>query len=185
VARFIRNDVAAALMTDLGSRTAEHIGSSDWHGWVREIGRAFAHLHSLPVRVCPFDETLGVRLSRAAAAVQSGCVDPGDFDERNRGVAPNELYERLVASMPEREDRVITHGDATLSNLILTGHGQIGFVDCSHVGKADRYVDLALLVAGLEERFGTGALAAFGEGYGGLSWDSQKSKFYLDLYELF
>jgi aminoglycoside 3'-phosphotransferase II len=101
--------------------------------------------------------------------VQSGCVDPGDFDERNRGVAPNELYERLVASVPEREDRVITHGDATLSNLILTGHGQIGFVDCSHVGKADRYVDLALVVAGLEERFGTGALAAFGEGYGSLS----------------
>jgi len=159
------------------SHTAEHISSSDWQRWVREIGRAFAQLHSLPVAICPFDETLGVRLSRAAAAVQSGCVDPGEFDERNSGITPNELYGRLVASVPEREDLVITHGDATLSNLILTDHGQIGFVDCSHVGKADRYVDLALMVAGLEGRFGTDALASFGEGYGGLSWDSKKSEF--------
>jgi len=185
VACFMRNDVAPALMTDLGSHTAEHISSSEWQRWVREIGRALAQLHSLPIAMCPFDETLGVRLSRAAAAVQSGSVDSGEFDERNRGITPSDLYGRLVASVPEREDRVTTHGDATLSNLILTDDGQIGFVYCSHVGRADRYVDLALVVSGLEERFGRDVLASFGEGYAGLSWDSQKAEFYLDLYELF
>ena len=185
VARFIDKDVAAALMTDLGSRTAEHIRPSGWHAAISNIGRVFADLHSIPVEACPFDETLGVRLSRANAAVRSGCVDPSHFNERNRGTTPDELYERLVANVPEREDRVITHGDATLSNLILTDHGQVGLVDCSHVGMADRYVDLALVVAGLEERFGTDALAAFSDGYGALSWESGKAEFYLDLYELF
>ena len=185
IARLLENDLAAALMTDLGSQTADNIGSSGWQATVAQIGREFARLHSIAVKACPFDEGLSVRLARAGEMVRAGLIDPAHFDERNRGLTPGALYDRLVASVPEHEDLVLVHGDADLSNLILSKDGQVGFVDCGNAGKADRYVDLAVLTAGLEERFGAEALGAFSQGYGHLPWDSKKTDFYLDLYELF
>lgn len=184
-ARLLKSDLAAALMTHLGSRTGEQIDAKGWQAPIRQIGRALARLHSVPTATCPFDETLHVRLARAEKAVRSGAIDPAHFDDRNRAVAPSALYDRLAARVPEREDRVVTHGDATLSNVIFGNDGQVGFVDCGNAGIADRYVDLALLVAGLEELFGPESRSVFTQGYGRLPWDAQKAEFYLDFYELF
>jgi len=139
----------------------------------------------LRVENCPFDHSLPLRLARARELVQSGDVDPADFDERNAGVTPVDLYYRLEGSAPRYEDLVVTHGDATFSNLIVGRDGQIGFIDCSHSGRADRYVDLALLLAEIKTRFGAEAGRAFFETYGPLDWDEKKDLFYLDLYELF
>jgi aminoglycoside 3'-phosphotransferase-2 len=183
--RFTGERVVAVAMTALGGQTAEHIEQADWHSAVAAIAQAFAHLHSLAVATCPFDETLDIRLARARELVRAGAIDPAGFDERNAGVTPEGLYDRLVAGLPVSEDCVVTHGDATLSNLILEPDGQIGFVDCSHCGRADRYVDLALVVGELEDRFGTQAGRAFTEAYGGRRWDARKAEYYRDLYELF
>jgi aminoglycoside 3'-phosphotransferase-2 len=185
VARFEGEDLVAAVMSSLGDRTAEDIPASNWQPTVREIARALARLHALPVATCPFDETLEVRLSRARALVRSGEIDPGNFDERNVGVTPEELYARLAATIPHGEDCVVAHGDATLANLILGPDGQIGFIDCSHAGRADRYVDLALLLGELEGRFGAEARDMFMGAYGDVRWDAGKAAFYQDLYELF
>jgi len=185
IAHFAAEDVAALLMSSVGERTAEDIPSANRKPALAALGRALAAFHSLPLLTCPFDETLMVRLARAYGLVQSGEIDPSHFDERNAGVTPERLYERLAANVPEREDCVVTHGDATLSNLILGHDGHVGFVDCSHSGRADRYVDLSILVAGIEDRFGTQARNAFTAAYGDLRWENSKAEFYLDLYELF
>jgi aminoglycoside phosphotransferase len=185
VAHFADKDVVALVMSSLGDRTAENIPSANWKPTVTAIAQAFASLHSLSVLTCPFDETLKVRLARACELVRSGGVDPNDFDERNMGITPEDLYERLEVSVPKREDCVVSHGDATLSNLILRQDGQVGFVDCSHSGRADRYVDLALLVGDLEERLGAEARGTFTGAYGEVCWDDRKAEFYRDLYELF
>ena len=172
-------------MSALGGLAVEHIESIDWRAATRAIARALAHLHALTVMTCPFDETLKVRLARAHALVRSGEIDPTHFDQRNFGVTPEGLYARLEAGAPAYEDCVVTHGDATLSNLILGHDGEIGFLDCGNCGRADRYVDLALVVGELEERFGAEARSTFTHAYGNLSWDRRKAEFYLDLYELF
>jgi aminoglycoside phosphotransferase len=183
--RFTGEQVVAVAMTALDGQTAEHVEQADWQFAVTAIAQAFAHLHSLALTTCPFDETLDIRLARARQLVRTGAIDPASFDERNAGVTPEDLYDRLAASLPLPEDCVVTHGDATLSNLILGSDGQIGVVDCSHCGRADRYVDLALLVGELDDRFGTRAGQAFTEAYGGLRWDARKAEYYRDLYELF
>ena len=183
--RLAEDKVVAVAMTALDGQTAEHIARFDWRSPVAAIARAVAHLHSLPLATCPFDETLDIRLARARALVRAGAIDPAGFDERNAALTPGELYERLAARPPVPEDCVITHGDATLSNLILGHDGRIGFVDCGHCGRADRYVDLALVVGELEERLGTQAGKAFAEAYGDLRWDERKAEYYRDLYELF
>jgi aminoglycoside 3'-phosphotransferase-2 len=185
VACFSDEQVAAVTMSALDGQTAEGIVPTEWRPAVAAIARAFRHLHSLPLGTCPFDETLAIRMMRARDLVESGTIDPAHFDERNSGLTAKDLYDRLVSYAPEDEDCVVTHGDAMLSNVIMGDNGQIGFVDCSHCGRADRYVDLALLLSELSDRLGTEACEAFTAAYGDLRWDEGKAEFYRDLYELF
>jgi aminoglycoside 3'-phosphotransferase II len=128
---------------------------------------------------------LNVRLARAHDLIRKGEIDSSQFDARNAAVAPEDLYERLKASVPAQEDRVVVHGDATLSNLIFASDGQIGFVDCGNCGRSDRYVDLAPIVGELADRFGLEARNMFLQTYGGIEWDDRKAGFYSDLYEFF
>jgi aminoglycoside 3'-phosphotransferase II len=158
------------------------------------LARGLAALHALPAAECPFDESLAVRFARAAAAIAAGEVEAGAFAPRNRGIAPEALLARLIAGQ-QPEGVVVVHGDATLSNIIVDGVGAIGFIDCGNVGRGDRYLDLGVLAADIEDRFGREPAAHFaqayggeacgGQAYGGKAWDEAKARFYSDLYELF
>jgi aminoglycoside phosphotransferase len=143
-----------------------------------------AELHKLASADCPFDESLRVRLSRAAEAVESGDVTPEDFEPRNRGTAPEALLAKLMTGQPA-EDIVVVHGDATLTNLIVDSDGRLGFVDCGNAGRGDRYIDLAVLATEIEECFNAEAAAHFVQAYGLARWDSTKARYFTDLYELF
>jgi aminoglycoside 3'-phosphotransferase II len=150
---------------------------------VDSLARALAALHALPLADCPFDESLAVRLARAAAVVAADEVDVDAFEPRNRGIAPAALLAGLMADQPA-EDIVVVHGDATLSNIIVD-NGFVGFVDCGNAGRGDRYLDLAILTADIEGHYGPQAAARFAQAYGQRAWDDRKARFYLDLYELF
>ena len=148
------------------------------------LGRALAALHALPVPECPFDESLAVRLGRARQAVGRGQVDAKHFASRNRGVTPQAILARITAN-PPREDFVFAHGDASLSNMIVAPDGEIGFIDCGHAGRADRYLDLAVIADGIDEYFGRRSVKIFAIAYGAGGWNARKAAFYADLYELF
>jgi aminoglycoside 3'-phosphotransferase-2 len=148
------------------------------------IGRALAALHALPSANCPFDETLAIRLARAKAAVTAGEIDAEAFDPRNQHISPVALLRRLVAETPE-EDLVVAHGDATLANMMATDDLTIGFVDCGHAGRADRYLDLGVTAADIRENFGERFIAPFARGYGIARIDVRKATFFSDLYEFF
>jgi aminoglycoside 3'-phosphotransferase-2 len=150
---------------------------------VEALARGLAALHALPPADCPYDESLAVRLARAAAVVAAGEVHADAFEPRNRGIAPEALLAGLVADQPA-EDIVVVHGDATLSNIIVDGD-EIGFVDCGNTGRGDRYLDLAVLAADIEDHHGPQAAARFAQAYGQRAWDNKKARFYSDLYELF
>jgi len=150
------------------------------------VGRAMAQLHAVPVELCPFDERLGVRLTRAKTDVVLGVVDPEHFDQRNRGISPAHLLARLTEGIPDSEDLVVVHGDATFANIILETSGTVGFIDCGRSGVADRYVDLSVIVWGIENNFGQEWIDSFFRAYGlGNTWDRLKVRYYADLYELF
>lgn len=151
---------------------------------VAQLGRALAALHALPSAACPFDETLAVRLARAGHAVERDEVDVQEFAPRNRGVTPVALLARLYATTPP-EDIVVVHGDASLSNMIVGTDGTVGFLDCGQCGRADRYLDLAVIGAEISEDFGRRWLKPFVTAYGEPRWNVRKAAFYSDLYELF
>lgn len=151
---------------------------------VRLFGRALHALHALPVDACPFDETIQARLAMARRDIDAGMVDPEQFDDRNAGVSPEEIFRRLMQSPPV-EDLVVVHGDATLSNMIVGPDGTIGFVDCGRAGRADRYLDLAVTASYIDEILGEEWIAPFAKAYGETVWQHDKALYYLDLYELF
>ena len=151
---------------------------------VESLARGLGALHRLPAGDCPFDESLSVRLSRAAKAVASGEIDKEDFEPRNRRITPEKLLARVKQGRPA-EDIVVVHGDATLTNLIVDGNGGLGFVDCGNAGRGDRYLDLAVTHAGIEEHFGKDASQYFLRAYRVRHWNSAKALYFSDLYELF
>jgi aminoglycoside 3'-phosphotransferase-2 len=144
-------------------------------------------LHALPIEACPFDERVSIRLARAQADIATGQIDPGRFDERNLGQSPIRLFNHLLATVPNSEDLVVVHGDATFTNILVNSDGKVGFVDCGHCGKADRYTDLAVVVSDIDDRFGQEWIEPFFRAYGlGFDqWDRSKVRFFSDLYELF
>ena len=151
---------------------------------VPALARALSALHAVPVVRCPFDESIAVRLGRAGTLVENGKVDPRTFAVRNRDITPGVLLERLRSALPS-EDVVVVHGDATLSNMIVGNDLSVGFIDCGHAGRADPYVDLALVTEGLAERFGPEMADCFMGAYGRAALDERKAGYFLDLYELF
>jgi aminoglycoside phosphotransferase len=185
IVRIFEDSRLFALLSEglAGTPADDHHGSAELI--VQAIGLAFAELHALPVAECPFDESIEVRLRRAAKQIARGGVDPAQFDARNASLTPIQLLNRLQAQLPVTEDWVVAHGDATLSNVLVDAQGNIGLIDCGHAGRADRYVDLAILTMGIAEAFGQAFVDIFLRGYGGSEWDDAKAAFFRDLYELF
>lgn len=124
-------------------------------------------------------------MRQAREAIDRNLVDASQFDARNADVSPAALYERLARSIPETEDLVVVHGDATLSNMMIGPNGDLGLIDCGHAGRSDRYVDLAVVEAELRTGFGPDAAQCFTAAYGLRAWDEQRAAFYRDLYEFF
>lgn len=152
---------------------------------VAHLARGFRALHAISAVECPFDESTTARLVRARAMIAEGRVDPDEFDERNLGRSPLEIYETLAADAPRIvNDIVLVHGDATFANLLIDGGGNLGFIDCGHSGRGDRYLDLEAVTSDIDEHFGPRWVEPFARHYG-IALDAAKLRFFDDLYELF
>lgn len=174
----------AAMMTDAVPGIPADAIDAPAERLLPALGRGLSQLHALQVQDCPFDERLAVRLARARAAIEQGSVDPSQFEPRNRRIAPSVLLARLAARLP-REDLVVAHGDASLSNMFIDRDGTLCFIDCGHAGRADRYLDLAVLAAEVAGHFGHDAVRIVTRAYGIRRLNASKAAYYADLYELF
>jgi aminoglycoside phosphotransferase len=185
VEKFHAPDLTAVLMTAVPGKHLVAYESADFLEMVHSMARGLARLHVIASTDCPFDETPRARLHRAKQAIDRNLIDPGQFDARNAGLTPSMLYKRLVAIIPACDDVVVVHGDATISNMLIDSSGELGFIDCGHAGRSDRYLDLALVEAELRTEFGRDAAECLIESYGISEWDYRKAEFFRDLYELF
>lgn len=145
---------------------------------------------------CPSPFGLEERLLLAEERVKHGLCDlenvqpdtygPGGFS------GPEELLRWLKNHRPP-VDRVLSHGDFCLPNLLLEGDRVSGFIDLGMCAPADRYQDLALCYRSLKNN-GEGGYGGPGcpglrpEGLFdalGISPDWEKVRYYILLDELF
>ncbi len=148
------------------------------------LARALRELHALPIRDCPFNLSLAVKLRQARERVERGWVDELAFDEPSRGRSAAQLLTRLVAERPA-EDLVVAHGDACLPNVLVSGEYVEGFVDVGRLGIADRHTDLALACRSLRRNAGDEAAEHFLDTYGRQWFEPAKLSYYEALDELF
>lgn len=126
---------------------------------VRAMGQGLRALHeALPVDDCPFDWSVGERLTRARAGTRIPAAPPVD---------------RLV----------VCHGDACAPNTLLTDDGEFAaHVDLGRLGVADRWADIAIGAWSTEWNFGEGWDGLFYESYG-VTPDVERIAFYRELWD--
>ncbi|MDC7741475.1 APH(3')-II family aminoglycoside O-phosphotransferase [Rhizobium binxianense] len=152
---------------------------------VELLAAALLDLHRLPVASCPFDHRLERRIATAKARMQAGIVDETDFDATRLGKCAEAVFAELERSRPGREDLVVAHGDACLPNFIASGDGFSGYIDCSRLGVADRYQDIALACRSIASNFGEALVQPFLDRYGMPATDSARLDYYQLLDEFF
>lgn len=152
---------------------------------VRALARFLARWHALPADACPFNADHALRLAHARARLDAGLVEADDFDADHAGWTPDDVWRQATSLLPFDADRVVTHGDFTLDNVLLDADEQVtGVLDLGRVGVADRYQDLALLWRDLDE-LGAGPQRQLFADYGLAAPDERKLRFHLCLDELF
>ncbi|TAV99827.1 aminoglycoside 3'-phosphotransferase [Rhizobium ruizarguesonis] len=152
---------------------------------VELLAVALLDLHRLPIASCPFDHRLEMRIAAAKARMQAGIVDETDFDESRLGKSAEALLAELESGRPGREDLVVTHGDACLPNFVVSEDGFSGYIDCSRLGVADRYQDIALACRSIAYNFGEALVQPFLDRYGMSATDPARLDYYQLLDEFF
>ena len=152
---------------------------------VELLAAALLGLHRLPIASCPFNHRLEQRIATAKARMQAGVFDETDFDERRLGKSAATLFAELESRRPGSEDLVVTHGDACLPNFIACEDGFSGYIDCSRLGVADRYQDIALACRSIAYNFGEALVRPFLDRYGMPVTDPTRIDYYQLLDEFF
>ncbi|MBX5082206.1 aminoglycoside 3'-phosphotransferase [Rhizobium lentis] len=152
---------------------------------VELLAQALLDLHRLPIASCPFDHRLEKRLPAAKARMEAGFVDEDDFDAARLGKSAAALFADLERLKPGDEDLVVTHGDACLPNFIALDGRFSGYIDCSRLGVADRYQDIALACRSIADNFGEALVQPFLDRYGLPAPDPARLDYYQLLDEFF
>lgn len=161
---------------------------------VAAIGRCLRQLHELPASTCPFNARHELQLDLARQRLDADLIDADDFDDERDGWTPQQVWEALNALLPLAEDLVVSHGDFSLDNILMSAEGEvIGAIDLGRVGIADRYRDLAILANCLDEFdpalrqtfFGAYGIGAPDAPVGLKALDERKLAFHLLLDECF
>lgn len=179
------------LLTAVPGSDAANKHPVERHGAiVGALAAGLRSLHTTNISACPFDHTPRVRVAAAEARVRAGVVREDDFDDARHGRSARELYAELTATPTPPEDRVFTHGDYCLPNVMLLDDGAggfrvSGFVDCGNAGVADRYQDLALCARSVAQNLGPEWVPTLFANYGIQRADDAKLAYYQLLDEFF
>lgn len=160
------------------------------------LAGALRDLHAVPVVDCPFDRSLSVTVAQARQAAERGTVDLADLDAERQGASAAMLLDDLLAGLSQAQrlepaDTVVCHGDACLPNVMVDADSLslTGFVDLGRLGRADRYVDLALATrsigSGLNPQFSAADAGRLLSSYGIDEPDPWRLEYYRLLDEFF
>ena len=92
---------------------------------------------AMDVSDCPCCESIEVAISK--------------MKERKLSYAEWNMLQKLEGNTGLNEERVFSHGNLKLDNIIVNGNGLLMLTGMQKAGTADRYRDLALLIPSLEE----------------------------------
>lgn len=151
---------ACLVMTAIPGVPAVDLSGADllkaWPSMTQQLGV----LHSLPVIQCPFERSLSRMFAGAVDVVSRNAVNPDFLPDEDKNIPQQELLARVEQELTvrldqESADMVVCHGDPCMPNFIVDPQNLrcSGVIDLGRLGTADRYADLALLVANAGENW--------------------------------
>lgn len=160
------------------------------------LTKALKTLWQVDTAALRLPDSTDMKLALIRQRLEEGRVDLTDTEADTFGPGgfkdPEDLYLWLERNRPV-EDKVLSHGDFCLPNLLAEGDAFSGFVDPGQMGLSDPWQDLALLFRSLEANLhgkykGKTAYPPFPRGALltrlGLKPDPEKERYYLLLDEL-
>ncbi|MEV0574128.1 APH(3'') family aminoglycoside O-phosphotransferase [Streptomyces sp. NPDC050392] len=185
-------DGACLVTSAVPGVSADQVPAGDLRAAWARIADAVRRLHATPASACPFHRGLDAMVAEAEDVVARDAVNPGFLPADQQGTPAAELLDRLTSQVARRReqeaaDTVVCHGDLCLPNIVLDPQtlDVTGFIDLGRLGLADRYADLALLLANARETWpdeeqARAADTALAESYG-ITLDDDRLRFYLHL----
>lgn len=115
----------------------------------------------LPESLAPsLREQLSRMFGRAVDVVSRNAVNPDFLPDEDKSTPQLDLLARVERELPvrldqERTDMVVCHGDPCMPNFMVDPKTLqcTGLIDLGRLGTADRYADLALMIANAEENW--------------------------------
>ena len=129
------------------------------------VADGLRQIHSVEIHDCPLDRTLEQHLRMANDRVADGSIAENDFEDIHRG-SVHDLLNEVVSRRPVVEDKVFTHGDYSLPNVMVEGGKVSGYVDWRDGGVGDRYRDLSIAVKSIARNWGQEWIEPFIQRYG-------------------
>lgn len=183
----------ASLVTSaVAGVPADQLDPSQLHAAWLSITDTVRRLHRIPAASCPYDNTLDDLIAVARATVAQNRVQTEFLPQHLQQTPPVAILDSLERELPRRReqegaDPVVCHGDLCLPNILIdpgTLH-VTGLIDLGRLGRADPYVDIALLLANArgtwpDEDTARQADHDFADRYG-IVLDLERQDFYLRL----
>jgi kanamycin kinase len=151
---------------------------------VRALARGLRFFHEAPAESCPFDFGIDAALALAEKRLREGSIDPDrDFHPEHAHLSAADAIRTLERARPDREDRVVCHGDYCAPNVLIEGGDFSAFLDLGELGTADPWWDLAVGSWSVGWNFGTELEPLFLSEYG-VDDDPRRRAFYRLLYDV-
>ncbi|MBN1564120.1 MAG: aminoglycoside 3'-phosphotransferase [Anaerolineae bacterium] len=170
------------LMSEISGLVAFHDHFKDQRGRIIELlAEGLRQIHSVPVTDCPFDNQIAALIKRARLNIFEGRVS-----DKIEGRSPHEVLAEVLATRPDEENLVFTHGDYCLPNVLIDPDSLTinGYIDWGQGGIADPYYDLTQVVRSIVYNFGEDWVAPFWEAFGVAEIDQDKLAFFRKLDDL-
>lgn len=160
---WLENERGACLVMSAvpGIPAVELTGADLLEAWPSMVEQ-LAALHALSTDDCTFERSLAGMFSRATDVVARDAVNPDFLPDEDKGHPAKDLLMRVERDLPvrleqERAERVVCHGDPCLPNFMVNPETLrcTGLIDIGRLGTADRYADLALMLANAGESWTT------------------------------
>ena len=155
------------LLTEIPGEVAYNVFSRiDIESNLKILAKGLQKFHALPLGDCPNKIDLDIMIQHAKERLEQGMINSNNFDVRWKHKTPQELFDDVKRLKPKRIEKVVTHGDYCLPNVMLYKGELSGFIDLGSAGINDRYYDLAAITWSISYNFGEKWLPLFFENYG-------------------
>lgn len=154
----VAEDGACLIMSAIEGVPAAALSAADLLQAWPSMARQLTALHAVDAGQCPFDRSLSPMFARAADVVARNAVNRDFLSDDDRETPATDLLARVERELAvrleqEARDRVVCHGDPCIPNFMIDPQTLrcTGMIDLGRLGTADRYADLALMIANARE----------------------------------